>query len=94
MDEKIFCIAEGTPVELASGVAVPIEHVQPGELVHGLDDASKGLQPREVAVNMNRGMRPCVELSFNDGRQLTCTEDHRVRSCAAVCLRCCALDRC
>jgi diadenosine tetraphosphatase ApaH/serine/threonine PP2A family protein phosphatase len=78
VDEKIFCIAEGTPVELASGVSVPIEQVAPGDEVHGLSSDSRGLSGCRVLANLSRGRRSCVELLFADGRTLTCTPDHRI----------------
>jgi len=80
IDEKIFCIVEGTPVELAQGVAVPIESVAVGDVVHGLSDDQTELTGRPVTAVMNRGQRPCIELQFSDGRTLTCTADHRIRT--------------
>ena len=78
IDEKIFCIAEGTPVELAQGVSVPIERVVPGDIVHGLSDDSTQLTARPVTAVWPRGEKACVELSFSNGRTLTCTADHRI----------------
>ena len=80
IDEKIFCLVEGTPVELAQGVAVSIESVVVGDVVHGLSDDQKELTGRPVTAVMNRGHRPCMELQFSDGRRLTCTADHRIRT--------------
>ena len=78
IEKQIFCIAEGTAVELAGGVSVPIEEVRVGDLVHGLSDDSKGLTARPVTAVMVQGEKSCVELQFNDGRTLTCTPDHRI----------------
>ena len=80
IDEKIFCLVEGTPVELAQGVSVPIESVAVGDVVHGLSDDQKELTGRPVTAVMNRGQRRCMELQFSDGRTLTCTADHRIRT--------------
>ena len=80
IDEKIFCIVEGTPVELAQGVAVPIESVAVGDVVHGLSDDQTQLTGRTVTAVMSRGERRCLELQFSDGRTLTCTADHRIRT--------------
>ena len=65
-------------MELAQGLAVPIESVSPGDLVHGLTDDSAALTARPVTAVLPRGQRPCVELLFSDGRALTCTADHRI----------------
>jgi hypothetical protein len=78
----VYCVAEGTGVELVQGVSVPIELVEVGDLVHGLADDSKGLTGRPVTAVMPRGERPCIELLFNDGRTLTCTPDHRILTAA------------
>ena len=67
-------------MELTQGVSVPIEKVQLGDLVHGLSDDSKGLTARPVTALLSRGERPCVELTFSNGRTLTCTSDHRILS--------------
>ena len=76
---SIFCIAEGTPVELAEGVSVPIEAVEVGALVLGLSDSSPAaLVDRAVTAVHSRGVRDCIELLFSDGRTLTCTPDHRI----------------
>ena len=80
IDEKIFCLVEGTPVELAQGIAVPIETVVVGDVVHGLSDNQQQLTGRPVTAVMNRGQRQCMELQFDDGRTLTCTADHRIRT--------------
>ena len=82
IDEKIYCIAEGTPVELAQGVSVPIERVVPGDLVHGLSDDSKALTARPVTAVWPRGEKACLELSFSNGHTLTCTADHRILTTA------------
>ena len=77
---SIFCIAEGTPVELIQGMSVPIEEVEVGDRVHGLSDESTALTGRSVKAVHNRGLRQCVELLFSDGRSLVCTTDHRIRT--------------
>ena len=80
IEKQIFCIAEGTGVELVQGVSVPIESVVCGDLVHGLSDDSTGVTGRAVTAVMDRGVRSCIELLFNDGRTLMCTPDHRILS--------------
>lgn len=98
-----YCIAEGSRVNLASGVSVPIEQLAEPEFAGALvlarddcDDGSDvdgdangaqsagtgagagGLVPRELNRLLVRGVKPCVELLFSDGRLLTCTSDHRI----------------
>jgi diadenosine tetraphosphatase ApaH/serine/threonine PP2A family protein phosphatase len=80
IDEKIFCLVEGTAVELARGNSIPIESVEAGDLVQGLSDGSNALTGRPVTAVLPRGVQPCIELLFSDGRTLTCTADHRIRT--------------
>ena len=77
------CVAEGSLVALADGKSLPIEQVRVGMQVLARhvaehEEDSDGLTPLAVAAVLDRGWRPCVELSFSDGRTLVCTEQHRV----------------
>ena len=77
------CIAEGTAVALADGTSLPIERVRVGMQVlarHAAEheDEADGLTPLTVTAVLDRGMRPCVELLFSDGRVLVCTGQHRL----------------
>jgi len=77
------CVAVGSRVQLADGTSLPIEQVRVGMAVlaryaaeHG--EESDGLTALTVTAVLDRGSRPCVELSFSDGRTLVCTEQHRL----------------
>lgn len=82
----IFCIAEGTRVNMEGGVSKPIEAVVAGKdnvMALGIDEQSgqTGLVPRRVSrVTRVPFQRACVELRFSDGRTLICTPDHRIRT--------------
>lgn len=81
----IFCIAEGTLVNLADGVSVPIEDLarldrRPVAKVLALDDSESRLVPAGVTAFTDSGTKPCVEVFLSDGRTLICTEDHRIRT--------------
>jgi aconitase A/intein/homing endonuclease len=75
------CIAEGTPVMLRDGVSVPIERLALGEkrgpTVMGPDSAGR-LTPAEQTAWWDQGVRECVRLTLQDGRELVCTPDHKV----------------
>ena len=80
---EVVCIAEGTPVNLAQGVSVPIEQVRKGDRVLALregEEGEGGLASSRVTAVLERGVKRCVELQFSDGRTLTCTPDHRIRA--------------
>ena len=81
----IDCIAEGSLISLADGTSLPIERVGAGRRVltrHFAESDSEeeedGLVALPVLSATDKGMRPCMELLFSDGRTLTCTPDHRL----------------
>jgi hypothetical protein len=78
-DKYDVCIAEGTPINVSSGVSIPIEQVRTGQRVLSFDGQSSSVtSDRIVHAAMDNGVKPCIELLFEDGRTLTCTEDHRI----------------
>src|SRR5205085_4510091 len=71
------CIAAGTPVLLANGTARRIEHMPSagGAVVFGpTGDGELGMAVQ--AETMTQGVRDCVALVLQDGRELICTPDH------------------
>ena len=77
------CLPAGTRVSLADGTTLPIEKVPVGARVLSRwaaesSDEQDGLVPMSVMSVLDRGVRPCVELLFSDGRTLTCTANHRI----------------
>ena len=77
-----YCLAEGTMITLADGTAVPIESMATDRAVPVLSystDSNACIVKDTMAPYLHRqGMKPCVELTLTDGRQLICTADHRV----------------
>ena len=73
------CIAEGTPVLLANGTSRRIEHMPSagGARVFG-PTADGQLAIARQAEAMVQGVRDCVSLTLQDGRELVCTPDHRI----------------
>ena len=83
------CLPAGTRVSLADGTWLPIEKVPVGTRVLSRRAAESpveedGLVPMSVVAVLDRGVRPCVELLFSDGRTLTCTANHRILTTAGV----------
>ncbi len=73
------CIAAGTPVLLANGTTRRIEQLPSagGAVVFGPTAAGK-LGMALQAELMDQGVRDCVALVLQDGRELVCTPDHQV----------------
>jgi DNA-directed RNA polymerase II subunit RPB2 len=73
------CITVGTPISLNSGLSINIEEMENlNENVLGWSEEKNGMVPSKQLAFMDKGTRGCVELTFQDGRKLICTEDHPV----------------
>jgi DNA-directed RNA polymerase II subunit RPB2 len=73
------CFSVGTSVSLNSGLSINIEEMENlNGNVLGWSENKNGMVPCKQLAFMDKGMRDCVELTFQDGRKLTCTEDHPV----------------
>jgi glycine dehydrogenase len=75
---KTFCLAEGTPVALANGTSRRIEEIARGDRALAWSSEERGVRAREVVGAFPTGRKPCVEVTLQDGRTITCTDDHRV----------------
>ncbi|MDO8506141.1 MAG: aconitate hydratase AcnA, partial [Candidatus Limnocylindria bacterium] len=73
------CIAAGTPILQANGMARRIEDlpVLGGAVVYGPNPESKLATARQARA-VAKGVRECVSLVLQDGRTLTCTPDHEL----------------
>jgi intein/homing endonuclease len=73
------CFSVGTSVSLNSGLSINIEEMENlNGNVLGWSENKNGMVPCKQLAFMDKGTRDCVELTFQDGRKLTCTEDHPV----------------
>jgi aconitase A len=73
------CIAAGTPVLLANGMARAIEQLpEAGGSVVYAPDGERRLARAVQREMMVQGERDCVALVLQDGRTLVCTPDHQI----------------
>jgi DNA-directed RNA polymerase II subunit RPB2 len=75
------CNNEDTPITLSNGLSVKIKslHENNGCVnIMGWSEEKNGMVPSRQVAFMDKGMRDCMEVTFQDGRKLTCTEDHPV----------------
>jgi aconitase A len=73
------CIAAGTPILLANGVAQSIESMpSTGGTVLFAPTVSAELGLAVQAGSMAKGVRDCIALTLQDGRTLVCTPDHEI----------------
>jgi DNA-directed RNA polymerase II subunit RPB2 len=76
------CARGDTPVSLRCGLSVMIEEMDINKrYVLGWSESKNGMIPSKQCAFMDKGMRDCVELTFEDGRKIRCTEDHPVLTC-------------
>ncbi len=73
------CIAEGTPVLQADGTSRVIEKFAETGGATIFAPATNGCLKLATQIErMNQGVRHCVKLVFQDGRELVCTPDHKI----------------
>jgi DNA-directed RNA polymerase II subunit RPB2 len=75
------CGCEDTPITLSNGLSVKIKSL--GENngcvnIMGWSKEKNGMIPSKQVAFMNKGTRECVQLTYEDGRKITFTEDHPV----------------
>jgi intein/homing endonuclease len=64
-------------ITLSNGLSMKIKNMENNKIgVLGFDEKKNGLVKSKQIDFMNKGTRPCVELTMEDGRKTTCTEDH------------------
>ena len=70
--------AEGNMLlTLSNGLSMKIKNMENNKIdVLGFDENKNGLVKSKQIDFMNKGTRPCVELTMEDGRKTICTEDH------------------
>ena len=75
------CNNEDTPITLSNGLSVKIKSLDENNgcvNIMGWSEEKNGMVPSKQVAFMDKGTRDCVELTFQDGRKLICTEDHPV----------------
>ena len=73
------CFTVGTSISLNYGLSINIEEMENlNDNVLGWSEKKNGMIPSKQLAFMNKGTRDCVEVTFEDGRKLMCTEDHPV----------------
>ena len=73
------CECVGTPLALSSGISISIETMESCDWeVLGWSEKHNGVVKAKQSGFMYKGERECVEVTMEDGRKKTCTEDHPV----------------
>ena len=75
------CHDGSTPITLSNGLSVRLDSLGENNRhvnIMGWSEEKNGMIPSKQVAFMDKGMRDCVELTFEDGRKITFTEDHPV----------------
>ncbi len=75
------CSTEGTLISLSSGLSLKIENMSACNYnVLGWSEKENGIVKAKQTHFMAKGKRPCIELTLEDGRKVSYTEDHKLLS--------------
>jgi len=72
------CIAEGTLVNLADGTSIPIEKFDFLAFVETLSIETEEYLRQNKKLFFNKGVKKTIELEFDNGNKLKCTDDHQI----------------
>jgi len=75
------CSIGSTPITLSNGISLRLDslHENNGCVnIMGWSKEKNGMVPSKQLAFMDKGTRECVELTYEDGRKITFTEDHPV----------------
>ena len=73
---SVGCLAGDTMVRMFDGTDKPISEIKPGDKVLGVDWYGK-VTAATVTRFFSHGLKPMYKWTFEGGRTVTCTEDHK-----------------
>jgi intein/homing endonuclease len=75
------CGTGSTPITLSTGISLRLDSLDENNgcvNIMGWSKEKNGMVPSRQVAFMDKGTRECVELTYEDGRKITFTEDHPV----------------
>ena len=73
------CVSYHTPILLNNGLSIKIGEMQDSNFkVLGWCEKSKLLKPSNQVAFLDKGEKECVEITFQDGRKIICTDNHKL----------------
>jgi DNA-directed RNA polymerase II subunit RPB2 len=73
------CESEGTLITLSSGISLKIENMFDCNYnVLGWSEKENGIVKATQTHFLSKGKRPCIELTLEDGRKVSYTDDHKL----------------
>lgn len=87
-----MCFVKGTLVSLSNGTSLPIESLQDiGNNVLGWNKDTGLLKPSIQTHFFNQGKRETIILTFEDGRTIQCTPDHKLLNEKSTWIEACSI---
>jgi DNA-directed RNA polymerase beta subunit len=87
-----MCFVKGTLVSLSNGTSLPIESLQDiGNNVLGWNKDTGLLKPSIQTHFFNQGERETIILTFEDGRTIQCTPDHKLLNEKSTWIEACSI---
>ena len=74
----IHCVDATTPIVVSDGTSCPIQDLCVGQRVISWNEETEKFEQQEIEAVINNGARDCVELTFDNGKTLVCTPDHKL----------------
>jgi DNA gyrase/topoisomerase IV subunit B len=74
------CLEGNTPINLPSGISVPIKQLDHFSNCISWHENCDGLMPANITKFMDKGVKDVVEITFEDGRTVELTPDHKLCS--------------
>jgi DNA-directed RNA polymerase beta subunit/intein/homing endonuclease len=75
------CGLGSTPITLSNGISLRLDSLDENNgcvNIMGWSEEKNGMVPSRQVAFMDKGTRECVQLTYEDGRKITFTEDHPV----------------
>jgi DNA-directed RNA polymerase II subunit RPB2 len=75
------CGIGSTPITLSNGISLRLDSLDENNgcvNIMGWSEEKNGMVPSKQLAFMDKGTRECVQLTYEDGRKITFTEDHPV----------------
>jgi DNA-directed RNA polymerase II subunit RPB2 len=75
------CGIGSTPITLSNGISLRLDSLDENNgcvNIMGWSEEKNGMVPSKQVAFMDKGTRECVQLTYEDGRKITFTEDHPV----------------
>ena len=73
------CLKEGTLITLSSGISLKIENMFDCNYnLLGWSEKENGIVKATQTHFLSKGKRPCIELTLEDGRKVSYTDDHKL----------------